>query len=308
QIVVSNAGPYSVTNVCATNVLPGGFYLLSVNSSQGTIATNGQALVFALGPISTNSSAALSLTFAMDTSLVDTVTNATVVTDQVSAAASDLPDAVPFNNSAAPQLLVTPRDSNHDGIPDYWCLFYGFNPNDTNTATEDSAGDGISNLQKYLAGLNPFTFYGMRISGWSFIQPSSLCLRIHAAVGATYSLQASSNLVQWSTLFSFLCQSTNQAVQSPVDPSSPQMFYRLAGTTNPPTPILVLSNPAGIATNALPILQIEAPPGYPYSVDVSTNLADWTLLTNYDATIWDTQVIDVSASGAPVRFYRASFP
>jgi hypothetical protein len=50
-------------------------------------------------------------------------------------------------------------DSNGDGIPDWWDLEWGFNPHDPTVATNDPAGDGISNLTKYQQGLNPYLAY-----------------------------------------------------------------------------------------------------------------------------------------------------
>ncbi len=56
----------------------------------------------------------------------------------------------PELKSAAPQL-----DSDHDGIPDWWEIKYGLNPNDPSDANKDINGDGYTNLEKYLNGLDP---------------------------------------------------------------------------------------------------------------------------------------------------------
>ncbi len=304
HIVVSNSGPYAVSAVYVTNTLPNGFNLISAGLSQGSFTTNGQTVVCALGAMSTNTSATVNLTISLDNSLANLVTNVIVVTNVVSVVATDLPDPIPFNNSIASQLVVVPRDSNHDGIPDYWDLRYGFNTNDPAVASEDSTGDGISNLQKYLNGTDPFVFYGMSITGWRITGPSNFYLTVHAAVGMTYALETSTNLVQWSTASTFLCQSTNQQVQAPFDPASPMAFYRISTTTNRPTPILAMLKPAATATNA-PVLQVAAQPGFWYTVYTSTNLVDWTVLTNYHATVWNTRITDFSANGDLVRFYRA---
>jgi hypothetical protein len=46
-------------------------------------------------------------------------------------------------------------DTDGDGIPDEWELKYGLNPNDPTDAAKSLVGDGISNLEKYLNGLDP---------------------------------------------------------------------------------------------------------------------------------------------------------
>src|SRR5205085_5484724 len=48
-----------------------------------------------------------------------------------------------------------PVDSDHDGIPDEWERKYGLNPNDPSDAKRDLNGDGYTNLEKYLNGIDP---------------------------------------------------------------------------------------------------------------------------------------------------------
>ena len=46
-------------------------------------------------------------------------------------------------------------DSDGDGIPDSWETKYGLNPNDPTDAEKDLNGDGYTNIEKYLDGLDP---------------------------------------------------------------------------------------------------------------------------------------------------------
>jgi pectate lyase len=46
-------------------------------------------------------------------------------------------------------------DSDHDGIPDWWEVKYGLNPHDPSDANKDLNGDGYTNLEKYLNGIDP---------------------------------------------------------------------------------------------------------------------------------------------------------
>jgi hypothetical protein len=43
----------------------------------------------------------------------------------------------------------------HDGIPDWWKKKYGLDLNDSDLASKDSNGDGYTNIEKYLDGLDP---------------------------------------------------------------------------------------------------------------------------------------------------------
>jgi hypothetical protein len=58
------------------------------------------------------------------------------------------------------ELLVSKTDPNNadtdgDGIPDGWCMRYGLDPLGHVGSLPCAAGDGMTNLQKYLAGQNP---------------------------------------------------------------------------------------------------------------------------------------------------------
>ena len=46
-------------------------------------------------------------------------------------------------------------DSDNDGMPDEWELKYGLNPFDPSDATLDMNGDGYTNIEKYINGIDP---------------------------------------------------------------------------------------------------------------------------------------------------------
>jgi hypothetical protein len=55
-----------------------------------------------------------------------------------------------------PEYKGTPYDyPQKDGIPDSWKLKYGLDIHDPNLATKDSSGDGYTNIEKFLGGLDP---------------------------------------------------------------------------------------------------------------------------------------------------------
>lgn len=47
------------------------------------------------------------------------------------------------------------KDSDKDGIPDAWEVKYGLNPKDASDANKDLNGDGYTNLEKYINGIDP---------------------------------------------------------------------------------------------------------------------------------------------------------
>jgi len=47
------------------------------------------------------------------------------------------------------------KDSDGDGIPDWWEKKYGLNPKDPSDANDDMNGDGYTNIEKYINGIDP---------------------------------------------------------------------------------------------------------------------------------------------------------
>ncbi|MDR0543076.1 MAG: thrombospondin type 3 repeat-containing protein, partial [Dysgonamonadaceae bacterium] len=55
-----------------------------------------------------------------------------------------------------PEYRGTPyEDSDNDGMPDAWEKKYGLNPNDPSDAVKDLNGDGYTNIEKYINGIDP---------------------------------------------------------------------------------------------------------------------------------------------------------
>ncbi|MBR2114238.1 MAG: polysaccharide lyase, partial [Prevotella sp.] len=49
------------------------------------------------------------------------------------------------------------KDSDGDGMPDEWETRYGLNPNNAGDANGDCNGDGYTNIEKYINGIDPST-------------------------------------------------------------------------------------------------------------------------------------------------------
>lgn len=55
-----------------------------------------------------------------------------------------------------PEYKGTPYlDTDKDGMPDAWEMRYGLNPNDASDAVKDCNGDGYTNIEKYINGIDP---------------------------------------------------------------------------------------------------------------------------------------------------------
>jgi hypothetical protein len=55
-----------------------------------------------------------------------------------------------------PEYKGTPyKDSDKDGMPDAWEKKYKLNPNDSSDANKDLNGDGYTNIEKYINGIDP---------------------------------------------------------------------------------------------------------------------------------------------------------
>ena len=57
-----------------------------------------------------------------------------------------------------PEYKGTPyKDSDSDGMPDWWEIKYGLNPNDPSDVNGDINGDGYTNIEKFINGIDPET-------------------------------------------------------------------------------------------------------------------------------------------------------
>jgi len=89
-------------------------------------------------------------------------------------------------------------DTDQDGMPDAWELFFGLNPANPADANEDPDGDGMSNLKEYLADTCPtnrFSVFYIRDIALS----NQITLSFPCSTSRVYSLEFRSSLAtgQW---------------------------------------------------------------------------------------------------------------
>jgi hypothetical protein len=148
-------------------------------------------------------------------------------------------------------------DSDGDGMPDWWENLYNFDPFNSGDANLDSDGDGLTNLQEFMAGTNPrsaqsvlrFTSITTGANG------ANVTLTFTAASNQTYSIMWKESLDagEWTKLADFGAQAAERT-EIFVDPlpPSPMRVYRLVTPQQPgaanPMPA-ILTSPKTTATD-----------------------------------------------------------
>jgi len=132
--------------------------------------------------------------------------------------------------AAAPSPgLVPPSDSDGDVLPDSWEIAHGLDPHDAtgvNGANGDPDGDGLTNLEEYLAGTDPRS-----ASSNLHLQVISLgpvTLQFTAQAGHSYTVQyAHSPAGPWNRLVDISAPASAQNIQVIDNTPSGITFYRV---------------------------------------------------------------------------------
>jgi hypothetical protein len=198
-------------------------------------------------------------------------------------------------------------DSDGDGIPDSWMRQYFGHPTgqagDLSRSQDSAAGDGISNLQKYLSGKNPLIWDNLHFTGCQRLPDRRIKLSLFGKVGQNYTLQASTNLFSWVPLFTFVCTNSTLDVFDTNASNFRSRFYRLAAPAAKPAFTLGLTSGHPFTAAGLDLF-LFSPSALNCRIEASTNLLDWVVVTNLTTTNPTTYFRDAGATNSSRRFYR----
>ncbi len=155
--------------------------------------------------------------------------------------------------------------------------------------------------------MNPLIWNNLHFVAAQALPDTTFKLTIFGQVGRNYSLLASSDLKTWTPILTFAC--TN-ATMDALDGDAKHFGARFYRLVTPPR-ALVMTLGAGavqpLGTNGLS-LSLTGPAGVQYRVDASSNLSNWTAVTNFVSTNTTVHFTDQSATNYSQRFYRAVAP
>jgi uncharacterized repeat protein (TIGR03803 family) len=147
----------------------------------------------------------------------------------------------------------------------------------------------------------------LRLSSTGLTTNGGFQLSVYGQIGQAYTLQASTNLVNWVSILGFTCTNSPMYVVDPAARNFSHRFYRVAQGTLliPASPVVVgFGLPHPWTTNGL-ALMLQGPVGSNYMVQASTNLLTWLPITNFVSTNSPFYFSDPLATNYSRRFYRA---
>jgi hypothetical protein len=125
----------------------------------------------------------------------------------------------------------------------------------------------------------------------------------YGAVGSNCTLQASTDLSNWTSVLNFTCTNSRTVV---VDPGAKYLgwrFYRIVQGSLPIPVLLSLNASASWKSNG-PTLSLRGPLGFSHTLQASSNLLNWQPLTNFLLTNSPIFFSDLTWTNYSQRFYR----
>lgn len=126
-------------------------------------------------------------------------------------------------------------------------------------------------------------------------------------IGQSYVLLASTNLVNWVPAWVYVSTNSPMMLYDPMASNFQHRFYKIGPLTSFPSMSLGLAASNAFGDNGLNLM-LYSLPGLNYRIEVSSNLVNWTTLTNFVKTNSPFQFSDPAATNYTRRFYRAVIP
>ncbi|HSU52983.1 MAG TPA: LamG-like jellyroll fold domain-containing protein, partial [Candidatus Dormibacteraeota bacterium] len=163
----------------------------------------------------------------------------------------------------------------------------------------------VASLDRLIAGPAPLQFVQP-----SFYSNHVMYLTLQVTPNFTYAIQASTNLINWTTFTNVTSATPLVLISDPQAPNFPRRFYRGVAQASNSSPVAqpALTNLTRPSANALSFTLVGTP-GLAYTVETSSNLVNWIVRSNCTMNINGTfQFLETNTTNPPVRFYRARYP
>jgi len=128
--------------------------------------------------------------------------------------------------SAPVNVTVTARDSDGDGMPDYWETSFGFSTNNAADATQDADGDGMINRDEFRAGTNPRD--ASSVLRLSILVGNPVHVGFTAQSNIAYAIQGAATLPSsWTPITNITAAPQARSIDLLISPTGTQRFIRV---------------------------------------------------------------------------------
>jgi hypothetical protein len=145
------------------------------------------------------------------------------------------------------------------------------------------------------------------IGSYQYLTNGGFQIQLFGTIGHAYTLLASTDLVNWMPVLNFTCTNAPMYVVDPGAKYFGARFYRVAQGTLPAMLKLALNSPVILTTNGMGF-NVQAPLGFSYIIQTSTDLKNWQPFTIFVSTNSIMFFRDQDSANYPRRFYRAVMP